>query len=310
MRRHTDMLRGIHDQISPSLSALKSLSEHSTMTRLSDDAKRQQDMMRSVLGPIEDLRRMGLLDSPGLVAARNAYQEFQNRFRLPEIEEATRLFRQFEESGAASAMRKLQDQCSGVRQALDAMRAPWLDAQNALRSIGGFVELQRIGLSLSNLPSFDFDLTERLRLDLGDWRIAIDWPRDIFTDVAARTAFYESRGLDLRLTDFPAAAFEQGAALAGLTPAPPALLEFYRPADEGDEDADEAGFERTNDAHDRLQRFESQLRRFIDERMRAAFGENWIKHRVPGDMRTPARGRRRVPVWKLLAPASHLTRQS
>ena len=138
------------------------------------------------------------------------------------------MFRQFEESGAASAMRKLQDQCSGVRQALDAMRAPWLDAQNALRSIGGFVELQRIGLSLSNLPSFDFDLTERLRLDLGDWRIAIDWPRDIFTDVAARTAFYESRGLDLRLTDFPAAAFEQGAALAGLTPAPPALLEFYR----------------------------------------------------------------------------------
>ena len=73
------------------------------------------------------------------------------------------------------------------------MRAPWLDAQNALRSIGGFVELQRIGLSLSNLPSFDFDLTERLRLDLGDAHIAIDWPRDIFTDVAARTAIYESR---------------------------------------------------------------------------------------------------------------------
>ena len=62
MRRHTDMLRSIHDQISPSLSALKSLSENSTMTRLIDDAKRQQDMMRSVLGPIEDLRRMGLLE--------------------------------------------------------------------------------------------------------------------------------------------------------------------------------------------------------------------------------------------------------
>jgi Swt1-like HEPN len=285
MRRHTDMLRGIHDQISPSLNALKSLSENSGMTRMIEDAKRQQDMMRSVLGPIEDLRRMGLLDSPGLVAARDAYLEFQKRFRLPEINEATRLFRQFEESGAASAMRHLHDQSAGIRQALQGIGAPWLDAQNALRSIGGFVELQRIGLSLSNVPSFDFDLTERLRLDLGDWRVAIDWPRDIFTDVAARTAFYESRGLDLRLTDFPAAAFEQGAALAGLNPAPPALLEFYRPAEEGDEDLEEAGFERTNDAHDRLQRFESQLRSFIDERMRAAFGENWIKHRVPGDMR-------------------------
>jgi hypothetical protein len=110
------------------------------------------------------------------------------------------------------------------------MRAPWLDAQNTLRSMGGFVELQRIGLSLSNLPSFNSDLTERLRLNLGDWRAVIEWPRDIFTDVAVRTAFYESRGLDLRLTDFPAAAFEQGAALAGLTASPPALLELYRPA--------------------------------------------------------------------------------
>ena len=32
---------------------------------------------------------------------------------------------------------------------------------------------------------------------------------------------------------------------------------------------------------------------------------------APAGLRnTPARGRRRVPVWKLLAPASHLTRQS
>jgi hypothetical protein len=123
---------------------------------------------------------------------------------------------QFEESGALSALRRSQDDTSEVRRALDAMRAPWLDAQNSIRSIGGFVELQRIGLSVRHLPAFDFALADRLRLDLGDWRVPIDWPRDIFTDVAARTAFYEKIGLDLRLTDFPAAAFEQGAALAGL----------------------------------------------------------------------------------------------
>jgi hypothetical protein len=216
IRRHADMFRGIHDQISPSLNALKSLGENSEMTRLIVDAQRQEDMMRSVFGPIEDLRRMGLLDSPGYTATRDAYQDFQNRFRLPAIEEATRLFKQLEESSAVSALRQLQDQTAGVRRALDAMRAPWLDAQNSLRSIGGFVELQRIGLSLSSVPSFDFDLTDRLRLDLGDWRVAIDWPRDIFTDVAARTAFYESRGLDVRLTDFPAAAFEQGTTFAGI----------------------------------------------------------------------------------------------
>jgi hypothetical protein len=285
MRSYSDMLRGIDDQISPFRNALKSLSENSGMTRHLQDAQRQQDMMRSALGPIEDLRRMGLLESPELAAARDAYLEFQKRFRLPEVEEATRLFRQFEESGAASALRKYEDQAAGFRQTFDAMRAPWLDAQNALRSIGGFVELQRIGLSLRTLPSFDFDLTDRLRVDLGDWRLPIEWPRDIFTDVAARTSFYESRGLDSRLTDFPAAAFEQGAAFAGLSASPPALLELYRPADEGEKDPEEAAFERTNEAHDRLQRFESQLRRFIDERMRAAFGENWIKLRVPGAIR-------------------------
>lgn len=125
MRRHTDMLRGIHDQISPSVNALKFLSENSEMTRMIEDAKRQQDMMRSVLGPIEDLRRMGLLDSPGLMAARDAYLEFQNRFRLPEINEATRLFKQFEESGAASAMRHLHDQTAGIRQALQGARPGW-----------------------------------------------------------------------------------------------------------------------------------------------------------------------------------------
>jgi hypothetical protein len=87
------------------------------------------------------------------------------------------------------------------------------------------------------------------------------------------------------------------------------LLEFYRPADDGDEDEEEAGFERTNDAHDRLQRFESQLRRFIDKQMRAAFGENWIKHRVPGDMRQrwidkkQKAGEAREREWPLIAYA-------
>ena len=42
-----------------------------------------------------------------------------------------------------------------------------------------------------------------------------------------------------------------------------------------------AAFERTNNAHDLLQRFESQLRRFIDERMEAKFGPSWTKHRIP-----------------------------
>ena len=43
--------------------------------------------------------------------------------------------------------------------------------------------------------------------------------------------------------------------------------------------------QRNNAAHDRLQRFETHVRRFIDELMTAAIGKNWIKHRVSGPMR-------------------------
>mgnify|MGYP005867392015 CR=1 FL=1 len=52
-----------------------------------------------------------------------------------------------------------------------------------------------------------------------------------------------------------------------------------------EEDEQEAAFARTNAAHDRLQRFETQLRQFIDKQMTKACGDQWIKHRVPGSLR-------------------------
>jgi hypothetical protein len=89
-------------------------------------------------------------------------------------------------------------------------------------------------------------------------------------------------GLDTRLTDFPPDAFRQGVILAGLATSPPPLVDEY----DGDAAAseEEAGFERTNAAHDLLQRFETNLRHFMDREMRAAFGEGWIKQRVPGEL--------------------------
>jgi hypothetical protein len=54
------------------------------------------------------------------------------------------------------------------------------------------------------------------------------------------------------------------------------------------------GFERTNAAHDHLQRFETKLRRFIEEKMKAAFGPDWIKHQVPGDMLKAWRDKKQI----------------
>lgn len=111
-------------------------------------------------------------------------------------------------------------------------------------------------------------------------------PAEIFNDPFARSAFYQQKGLDPALTEFPAASFQQNLLLSGLSGPPPLLIEEYDRSEklEPEDDFEEAAFARTNKAHDRLTRFETQLRRFIEERLRDAFGEDWIKHRVPGDI--------------------------
>lgn len=52
-----------------------------------------------------------------------------------------------------------------------------------------------------------------------------------------------------------------------------------------DEEEVEAGFMRTNEAHNRLMRFEYHLGTFIDATMTKAFGPGWIKQRVPEPVR-------------------------
>ena len=142
--------------------------------------------------------------------------ETQNRFRLPEIAESAKLIADFENSSASKAVACFHEQKSYFRRAIEAMRAPWLDIENKILSIGGFVELQSMGLALRTLLAFGTTLADRLRADLGDWRAKINWPDAIFTDPLARTEFYTARGLDPNLTAFPASAFEESVMVAGI----------------------------------------------------------------------------------------------
>jgi len=131
------------------------------------------------------------------------------------------------------------------------------------------------------MPTFDTDLSSALRLELGDWREPIDWPPLIFTDLEARSHFYGSLGVNVALTDLPTRAFRESLAIADLWDAPAPLVGDYdapETHDKGDED--EQGFARTNEAHDRLQRLETQLRRFIDQIMIEECGPEWPKHRM------------------------------
>ena len=152
---------------------------------------------------------------------------FEARFRLPEISEAARLVAEFRTSPLSDALQRYSEQAASIQRAMEAMRTPWLDAQEAMRSIIGFTELQCIGRALSSMPSFDARLVTALRFDLGDWCDHITWPEGIFTDLAARSEFYAGLGFDPALTDFPAPAFEESLHIAGLRREPPPLVVQY-----------------------------------------------------------------------------------
>jgi antitoxin component HigA of HigAB toxin-antitoxin module len=260
--------------------------ESAAIQRLTDEMKHQQELMRAALGPFEDLKRLNVMHSPFADAISQAsldFAAFTDRFRLPALREIEPLLHNFKTLEATlSPFHVPRD---SFQDAIASMRTPWLDAQNSLRSVAGFAGIQELGLQLHRHAAFDPSVTNTLRSALGDWRSPIKLPTNIFDDIAGRTALYSDRGLNPDLTAFPAEAFKQSLSIAGLNDAPPPLAAPYLTDADTEDWDEEAGFQRTNAAHDRLLRFETQLRQFIDGRMKIAFGEHWIKHQVPGGIR-------------------------
>ena len=253
-------------------------------------SNRSHEALRPMLGPVEDLRRSGLLDAAGRLASElegvsALAAEIQKRYRLPELAETAGHFQSPELRAIWKTLDRSREHTAALQRAAAGLTAPWLDTADALRSISGFCELQGIGHRLRHSAPFDPGAADRLRLVLGDWREPVDWPAPIFTDPLARSDFYLERGLDPALTEFPAEAFDQIVTAAGLKDAPPALLSDYSGDTDADNEEEEAGFARTNVAHDQLQRFETHMRRFIERELRAISGDSWMTQRVPPAIR-------------------------
>jgi len=272
---------------------------------LTDEMKRHQELIRVALGPVEDLKRLGELHSffaDNFNKASVHFGDITDNFRLPALAEIKSLLHKFDTSVAAAVPPASQLYCKSfehdelLQRAIEAMRTPWINQENPFRSIAGFAGLQEIGFQLHRHPAFDPAAADILRSALGDWRLPVALPTNVFDDIAARTTLYGDRGLNPALTAFPAEAFKQGLSIAGLRRAPPPFVTPYlTDIDTDGEDADqEIGFHRTNAAHRRLLRFETQLRQFIDDRMKASFGEHWIKHNVPGSMRQAWQDKKQV----------------
>lgn len=281
-----ETLRRQTQPLSPAINALRSTIE--SRQRLIADAHHFRTAMRVAVGPLEDLRRSLTLASEHATAELRSvfrlYAALDRQFRLPNPSDTQKLIQAWTTIKTESALSSYGDHVGDIRQVIDAITTPWLDTKNALASLNGLLGLQSIGKELHSRHIFDVASAERLRHHLGDWRPTIDWPAAVFTDPLERSHFYIERGLDPDLTYFPASAFNQAITNAGIKRDPPS---YDRPYDRADDQGtgDDTGFERNNAAHDHLQRFESHLRAFIDRRMTATVGRNWIKSHVPGTMR-------------------------
>lgn len=271
----------------PAFDAMKSLLNKSPAERMLEDLTHREALMRAAIGPLEDLRRAGFFDHQSILARdlEKINARITDRFSFPDISETSRLINEFKVSPGIEALKRYADVgITAFESALHSMRSPWLDDQDAMRSIGSLAALEGIGRGLENRPTFGSELSSALRSDLGDWRDIIAWPSEIFADFGARTEFYVGLGFNSKLADFPAPAFQEILNITGLQRDPPPLVNVYDSPSNSSEDDDDELLERTNKAHSWLLRLETQLRCFIDQEMTKAFGSNWPRHRLPNGL--------------------------
>ena len=293
LKIHEALLR----QLKPFADHIAGLQTDPAFQRAIDELEQTQSLLRASHGPFEDLRRNLLLAdiphlAPQLEAIRSLGIDLERQFRLPKALEIPKLLHDLEIDQTTRVLAHYREHAAEIRHALESFTTPWLDIRGQVQSLAGFAELHEIGHLLGSMSVFDVGVATRLRDHLGDWRQPIDWPSEILTDPLARSDFYVDRGLDPALANFPASAFDQLTTTAGIKRSAPPLISAYDYVPEQIRDDEEAGFERNNFAHDRLQRFETHVRSFIDKEMTAAIGERWMKHRVPGDIRREWREKR------------------
>lgn len=257
------------DQSTTSAMLAKGIYRNEVLIRAAALGLAQRDNLSSVIAAELDKQQQ---------VTRDLLFSHEAMFRLPQALEATRLLDSYQ-VGAVAAF--AQGYASLDRQrCLDAITTPWLNRIDAARSVMGILELQGMGKALRTIKGFDLGLTAALRLDLGDWRDKITFPESVFIDPVVRTDFYFNRGFNTALTDFPESAFHQSLQVAGLDGETLDFEVFGQIIEPSADPEEEAGLQRTNKCHDRLQRFERQLRQFIDDAMTAQYGPNWPRKRL------------------------------
>ena len=242
--------------------------------------------MRSIASVIAELKRIPSVypPSPSIASLQQAMaleERFRASYSRPEAIMTGKLLADFQKSSFSAVMSRYSESADSLGQLMQAMTTPWLDVEKRMTSVKGLAQLRGIGTILDSLPSYSDRVTNALRIDLGDWRDQITFPRSALEKLTDRADFYERLGFDPSLTSFPAEAFEEALKKSGLRLKPPPYIERYAPLFPQSTKEQETGFERTNKAHSILLSLETRLRRFIDELMTSEFGPDWPRHNMP-----------------------------
>lgn len=314
LKHDQDLIRSID----PLKDMSRLLEENSASGAIAMHFNREQDLMRAATSPFQDVQHyldqnptsamlakaiyrnedivgkaaLGLAQRETMsvvIAAeiekqqqvtRDLLRSHEAMFLLPQASEATRLLSLYQVGAFAMFAQQHAKDTIDRQHFLEAITTPWVNSAEAARSVTAILELQGMGNALRTIKGFDLKLTAALRLDLGDWRDKITFPESVIIDPVARTDFYVTRGFNTALTDFPEAAFHQSLELAGLD-GETLDFELYGSVGRHLADPEEAGLQRTNKCHDRLQRFERLLRQFINDAMTAQYGSDWPRKRLP-----------------------------
>jgi hypothetical protein len=170
----------------------------------------------------------------------------------------------------ASSLFASRDALEVHRQSMRRLRSPWVDVDNPLGSITALGEARALAELARRAAPQSRKLITPLRDELGDYRQADQLPDDIAGDPVLRTLAQHEHGFSTELASLAPAAVAAIAASLGIHISV-------------DVSFDEEELSMMLFRHTR--RLELKLRRFIDARMRARFGNDWLKHRADGKLR-------------------------
>lgn len=169
-------------------------------------------------------------------------------------------------------MARLRDQMLRIRQ-------PWVDADDPARSVAGYIEAKAMASAVTSAPPESRAVVAAVRAELGDYRDSEPVPDLVAGDPLLRAGLRLDIGFNSDLSSLPpaiiAAIFADfGGGVPRNVEADPDALEIV--------------------VHQRARRAELKLRRFIEQRMQAAYGPYWYKQNVPDEARREWRRRRQV----------------